>query len=204
MRDIERRLGVARSSVSLWVREIELTDHQQEELNARGVSARSRGISVYYRARRRTFQDEGRALARRAESLHAAGCMLFWAEGSRQRNSVHLTNSDPAMLASSWLPAPLFRASGRVRPRLVQPLRRPRRTAAGDRERLARLASAAAVTYDEVDDQQVLARQQAHTNEQAALRHLPRDGLQHTDRPAPLRRDPGVRRVRAPGVARLA
>ena len=40
MRQIERRLGVARSTVSLWVREIELTDHQREELRARGASAR--------------------------------------------------------------------------------------------------------------------------------------------------------------------
>ena len=27
-----------------------------------------------------------------------AGCMLFWAEGSRSRNSVYFTNSDPAMM----------------------------------------------------------------------------------------------------------
>lgn len=27
-----------------------------------------------------------------------AGCMLFWAEGSRSRNSVYFTNSDPAMV----------------------------------------------------------------------------------------------------------
>lgn len=27
-----------------------------------------------------------------------AGCMLFWAEGSRARNSVYFTNSDPAMV----------------------------------------------------------------------------------------------------------
>jgi IS30 family transposase len=40
MRQIERSLGVARSTVSLWVREIELTDHQREELQARGASAR--------------------------------------------------------------------------------------------------------------------------------------------------------------------
>jgi transposase len=87
MREIERRLGVARSTVSLWVREIELTDHQLEELQARGVSARTRARRIYYRARRRMFQDEGRVVARNSEPLHAAGCMLFWAEGSRNRNS---------------------------------------------------------------------------------------------------------------------
>jgi DNA-binding MarR family transcriptional regulator len=99
MREIERRLGVARSTVSLWVREIELTDHQREELHARGLSARSRARRIYYRARRRMYQEEGRALARRGEPLHEAGCMLFWAEGSRQRNVAQFTNSDPAMMA---------------------------------------------------------------------------------------------------------
>jgi transcriptional regulator with XRE-family HTH domain len=99
MREIERRLGVARSTVSLWVREIELTDHQREELHARGLSARSRARRIYYRARRRVYQEEGRAVARRAEPFHEAGCMLFWAEGSRQRNVAQFTNSDPAMMA---------------------------------------------------------------------------------------------------------
>jgi transcriptional regulator with XRE-family HTH domain len=99
MREIERRLGVARSTVSAWVREIELTDHQREEIHARGLSARSRARRIYYRARRRRSQDEGRAQARRQEALHVAGCMLFWAEGSRQRNVVQFTNSDPSMMA---------------------------------------------------------------------------------------------------------
>jgi DNA-binding transcriptional ArsR family regulator len=99
IREIERRLGVARSTVSIWVREIELADHLREELHARGVEARTRGRRIYYRARRRRFQDEGRALARKGEPLHVAGCMLFWAEGSRHRNNAQLTNSDPSMIA---------------------------------------------------------------------------------------------------------
>jgi len=48
MRQIERRPGVARSTVSLWVREIELTDHQREELRRHGVSARTRGRQIYF------------------------------------------------------------------------------------------------------------------------------------------------------------
>jgi hypothetical protein len=98
MREIERRLGVARSSVSLWVREIELTDRQRADLVNQGLSARSRARSAHYRARRRTYQDEGRALARKGEPLHAAGCMLLWAEGTKQRNAVQFSNSDPAMI----------------------------------------------------------------------------------------------------------
>jgi hypothetical protein len=37
-------------------------------------------------------------MARRGNVLHATGCMLFWAEGSRNRNTLCFTNSDPAMV----------------------------------------------------------------------------------------------------------
>ena len=43
-------------------------------------------------------QREGRALARRGDPLHQAGCMLFWAEGSKSRNHVIFTNADPDMV----------------------------------------------------------------------------------------------------------
>lgn len=49
------------------------------------------------RERRRDAQEEGRALARRGDRLHAAGCMLYWAEGARNRNALHFSNSDPKM-----------------------------------------------------------------------------------------------------------
>jgi hypothetical protein len=52
-----------------------------------------------WRRRRRSYQAEGRALARRGDAKHLAGCMLYWAEGARARNSVRFTNSDAAMLA---------------------------------------------------------------------------------------------------------
>jgi hypothetical protein len=98
MREIERRLGVARSTVSLWVREIELTDHQRESLRSRGGSARSQARRIYYRARRGRSQEEGRGVARRGDAFHAAGCMLYWAEGSKNRNCAQMTNADPEVL----------------------------------------------------------------------------------------------------------
>jgi hypothetical protein len=104
IRDIERQLGVARSSVSRWVRDIELTPEQDEALLERNP-ARNRQIagnaawSAMCRERRSRWQEEGRAAAGRGEATHVAGCMLFWAEGSRAQNTVQFTNSDPAMLA---------------------------------------------------------------------------------------------------------
>jgi hypothetical protein len=104
VREIEAALRVSRSSVSLWVRDIRLTDEQQAAVVARNprcrgkseVAQRKREAAV---ERRRGYQDEGRELARRGDPSFAAGCMLFWAEGSRARNTVELTNSDPDMIA---------------------------------------------------------------------------------------------------------
>jgi hypothetical protein len=43
-------------------------------------------------------QTEGRCRARAGDSLHIAGCMLFWAEGSKHRNDVTFTNADSEMV----------------------------------------------------------------------------------------------------------
>lgn len=104
IKEIARAVGVSTSSVSHWVRDIELTDEQLEALRARnpilnGQMAGARSRSAKARALRLAAQAEGRAAALRADPIHAAGCMLFWAEGSRHRNIVHLTNSDPQMVA---------------------------------------------------------------------------------------------------------
>jgi hypothetical protein len=38
-------------------------------------------------------------VARHGDPLHLAGCMLYWAEGSKRRNAIRFTNSDARMLA---------------------------------------------------------------------------------------------------------
>jgi transposase-like protein len=100
---IAAHLGVSVSSVSAWVRDIELTREQLDALaDANPAMNRQRSGTARWsdicRDRRRTWQEEGRALARAGDPLHHAGCMLFWAEGSKGRNSATLTNSDPDLL----------------------------------------------------------------------------------------------------------
>lgn len=99
VKQIERQLGVARSTVSLWVRDVELTDAQRTEISTRGTTRGHLARSAHFRAKRRASQEHGRETARRRDWLHAAGCMLFWAEGSKHRNTVQLSNSDPALVA---------------------------------------------------------------------------------------------------------
>jgi hypothetical protein len=103
MKAIAREVGVSVSSVSLWVRDIELTEEQLAKLAARNprLAAEHRGgerTAARYRAERCRHQEAGRAMARKGDDLHRSGCMLFWAEGSKRRSAVIFTNSDADML----------------------------------------------------------------------------------------------------------
>ncbi len=101
MKELAALLRVSRSTISLWVRDIDLTDEQQEDLCRRSGSGRIKGSETNAAralARRREAQRNGRVAARQGDVLHAAGCMLYWAEGSRNRNAVEFVNSDPAMV----------------------------------------------------------------------------------------------------------
>jgi hypothetical protein len=48
--------------------------------------------------KRTVFQEEGRIKAKEKEYLHAVGCMLYWGEGTKGRNTVAFANSDPNMI----------------------------------------------------------------------------------------------------------
>ena len=102
VKEIARALSVSTSSISRWVRDVALRPEQQRALRAHDRGRRveaGRVCRERARGRRASWQEEGRAQARLAEPLHLAGTMLYWAEGSRSRNSVYFTNSDPAMVA---------------------------------------------------------------------------------------------------------
>lgn len=43
-------------------------------------------------------QEDGRLRAQQGDRFFWAGCMLYWAEGSKERNHVEFTNSDPEMI----------------------------------------------------------------------------------------------------------
>ena len=106
LKELAALLRVSRSTISLWVRDIGLTDEQQEDLCRRSGSWRIKGSETNAAralARRREAQCNGRVAARQGDVLHAAGCMLYWAEGSRNRNAVEFVNSDPAMVSSSFI-----------------------------------------------------------------------------------------------------
>jgi hypothetical protein len=102
MKEIAQVVGCALSSVSYWTRDIELTRQQRRNLLSRNPAVNgqivARSNTNRARAKRREFQLHGRLLARRNHLRHIAGCMLYWAEGGKSRNSVQFTNSDPDLV----------------------------------------------------------------------------------------------------------
>jgi hypothetical protein len=99
--EIEKTLGVARSSVSRWVSDIELSTEQRAELTRRSGAGRLAGAAVNAeraRSRRIGWQEDGRRLAREADPSYVGGCMLYWAEGSKSRSTVEITNADVELI----------------------------------------------------------------------------------------------------------
>jgi transposase-like protein len=103
---IARALGVSPSSVFHWTRDIQLSEEQARR-NLPGPSGPQDPARVARRAaswRRRSrekrlgYQLDGRHRARRADPLHMAGCMLYWAEGTKSRNTISFSNSDLNMV----------------------------------------------------------------------------------------------------------
>jgi hypothetical protein len=103
VKEIERMLGVSRSTASRWVRDIPLTPAQRSLLKRRNpiYNGQFRGAAVNAerrRARRLAYQEAGRLRVNGANNLYVAGCMLYWAEGDKGRHAVRLANSDPALI----------------------------------------------------------------------------------------------------------
>jgi predicted transcriptional regulator len=97
---IARELGIAKSTASLWVCDIPLTPEQRGRLYALSDRQRAGNVarSRHARAARTDAQELGRMIARVDDPLHQAGCMLYWAEGSKSRNSLAFVNSDVDMM----------------------------------------------------------------------------------------------------------
>ncbi len=102
--EIARTLKVAKSSVSIWVRDIVLTPDQIVQLKAQHprYGAQNKGAQVnkeQARMKRARWQQQGRDRARsNPTTLHMSGCLLYWAEGAKHRNFIHFINSDADML----------------------------------------------------------------------------------------------------------
>ena len=101
--DIAGELGVSKSSVSLWVRDVEFTPRPRRR-------ARRRGPNVLQRRKAAEIErlhDEGilRLGVLSEQAFLAAGAALYAGEGTKDDKTVQFANSDPKMIAffCAWL-----------------------------------------------------------------------------------------------------
>jgi hypothetical protein len=97
---IAAEVGIAKSTASAWVSDIPLTPDQVGRLYALSDRQRAGNLARSRHAleARTDAQDLGRMIARIDDPLHQAGCMLYWAEGSKSRNTLAFVNSDVDMV----------------------------------------------------------------------------------------------------------
>ena len=105
VREIANKVGVAKGTVSVWVRDIKLTKEQVDTLSHRnpvfqGQCAGASANKEKWAEKRKAWREEGRQEADTSNWLHVSGCMLYWAEGWRRNNraTVAFSNSDVDML----------------------------------------------------------------------------------------------------------
>lgn len=101
--DIAMRLGVAKSSVSLWVRDIEFEPRPRRRGQRRAPNALQRRKS----AEIDRLLEEGRARIGRLSEREflVAGAALYAGEGAKRDGALVLANTDPRIVAffCAWL-----------------------------------------------------------------------------------------------------
>lgn len=107
--EILKKVPVARSTLCIWLRSVNLSKRQKQKLTQRKLDAIIRGgIKVHQNRLNKCSRIREQAL-REAEKmmenpLWLAGIMLYWGEGTKEKENSHhgqrvaFNNSDPKML----------------------------------------------------------------------------------------------------------
>lgn len=112
--EILEKIPVAKSSLSLWLKDLPLTQKEKAILRHRKDANISRGRIKAAAANNQNRLKRERELFVVAKNdfgknithpLFAVGIALYWAEGSKRSNQFHFTNSDPDMvvLMIQWI-----------------------------------------------------------------------------------------------------
>ncbi|PIS38886.1 MAG: hypothetical protein COT34_01440 [Candidatus Nealsonbacteria bacterium CG08_land_8_20_14_0_20_43_11] len=104
--EIKKKIKVSKSSLTLWLRDIKLTEAQQKRIY---IELRQKNAYRLAKANQRKREEETRKTIKEAKKeafrlsknlLFLAGLMLYWAEGDKsdEREMVKFSNSDPRMI----------------------------------------------------------------------------------------------------------
>lgn len=114
-REIREQVKVSKSSLSLWLRSVGLSQKQKQRLTEKKLAAARRGSAKLHQLKiqkiakiKKEARSEIGLISRHERWL--AGVLLYWAEGSKEREhgystDIKFSNSDPLMilLFRKWL-----------------------------------------------------------------------------------------------------
>lgn len=99
---IAETVGAAKSTVSLWVRDIRLTQEQLDRIKSKGQQQAANKNKQERIERQKKLQQEGRGRIGNIKSdreLLLVGTALYWGEGHKAvKGTVGMANSDPAVI----------------------------------------------------------------------------------------------------------
>ena len=106
---IGRELNIAKSTISLWVRNIILPKEAQINLNQRSIKGRTKALEIlsakrnfvklqYYQEAEKIIKNVVHSKDKNFWRLITS--VIFWCEGSKRRlSSLYFTNSDPQLIS---------------------------------------------------------------------------------------------------------
>jgi transposase-like protein len=105
IKDISKELNVAKSSVSVWVRKVELTETQKTNLKQKGLFRekieRTRQTRLNNEKIKRDIiinKAKDSIISLNKLDLLLVAVALYWGEGGKTRRTVRFSNSDPDLI----------------------------------------------------------------------------------------------------------
>jgi hypothetical protein len=96
--NIARQLKVSKGSVSVWTKNVKLTKEQKSRLKEDNKCFGNTYSSDHFRQKRLEYQKEGEIILNKFGYEFLCGCVMYWAEGTKNKSSVSIINSDPYIL----------------------------------------------------------------------------------------------------------
>ena len=102
--DIKKELGLSKSTISLWCRDVKLTNQQRAALmySSKRMAAQKLGAKANHEKREKEIAVI-REIAKKEivnlmpKAFQVAGAMLYWAEGTKTQSTA-VSNSDPRII----------------------------------------------------------------------------------------------------------
>jgi DNA-binding transcriptional ArsR family regulator len=101
--EIAKKLGVSKSTLSYWLKDVELTDKQRKKLYTNNILILTKGPQSQKERRKREVDKIIKEAEKEIEfplskeTFRLFGAALYWAEGKKS-GSFEITNSDPNLI----------------------------------------------------------------------------------------------------------